>query len=288
MRPFMCLARHQIIQFLRLFAMPYVIDPTNSLDKYERNFIRNSIVPVIKKKYPSYLKNYVSRQTKLVEELKKTKNDHWSYQKDELGAVLLINPKEGHSFNREQVMDCIRELSPVHRGKTRDQINKLREAYKNNKKGPLSFSGGVKIYIEKNQLYFTNSVIEEKFSKIDTALFQQLKDTQIPKGDLSKMNKHCPLNKKNKWLYPEIIFCRDQLAFKALGPSLKNTFHLLPKATGYLVDNKIWFQALGKISKIDPKLNVEGLSLSTMTEKSQNNLLDNLSVPCFLISRSVK
>ena len=258
-RPFMCMTRSQIETILKVVKMPYVIDPTNLNDKFERNFIRHNLIPIIKKKYPSYLKNYVARQNELVKETNKKSSHKWISKRDHWGGILLINESQSSLINREQFNNCIHELSSKNRGKTREQFEKLLIAVKNNKKGPLSFSGGVKVYLEKNRLYFTSFEIEQKFKNLDKDIYHYLSSTQIPDGPNSTKLKS-PINHKNQHpFFPELIFCRDKTAHRSLGPSMKNAYNLLPRSTQYLVDHKIWFQLLSKSKKNNSKLTIETL-----------------------------
>ncbi|MBT7609790.1 MAG: tRNA lysidine(34) synthetase TilS [Bacteriovoracaceae bacterium] len=263
-RPFMCMARHQIEYLLKQFNMSYAIDPTNYDAKYERNYLRNNIIPKIKKQYPSYLKNYVARQNKLVEDKVPSVTERWNYIKDFLGGILLFHHSIGAKLNSDQVVDCIKELSSLNRGKIRDQLSKLIIAEQNNKKGPLSFSGGVKVYIDKKRLYFINREIASKIESIDNLILKQLSSSQIPDDGLEL--KQYPLERHNL-LFPNIVYCRDKSAHQKLGPSLKKCSILLPQSTQYLIDHSIWFQSSDKISKINAKLTIERLTPRVKQQK---------------------
>ena len=176
------------------------------------------------------------------------------------GGILLTCLFSKQEINSEQVNNCISRLSSLRRGKTREQFQKLLLAFKNNKKGPLSFSGGVNIYLEKNSLYFTNNEIEQKYKNLDEDIYQYLTSTQIPGTEDSLTINKLLKSKNKKLIFPELVFCRDKKAHQSLGPSIKNCYKLLPQSTQYLVDHKIWFQLLSKNKKIDKNLTIELLT----------------------------
>ncbi len=55
LRPFVKYSRKDIESFAAEYAVPYVLDETNLSSDYTRNYIRNSIIPLIKIKYPAFL-----------------------------------------------------------------------------------------------------------------------------------------------------------------------------------------------------------------------------------------
>jgi tRNA(Ile)-lysidine synthase len=259
-RPFMCMAKHQIIRMLGEFNMSFVDDPSNLEEKFERNYLRHQIIPQIKLKYPSYLKNYVTRQNKMTRELVNVSGKKWTYEKDFLGGILLSTKDNMHEINRDQIVDCIKQLSSLKRGSLRDQLEKLFTAYQNGKKGPLSFSGGVKIFLDKNKLYFINKNIEQKIKNIDKGLYNYLKDgAQIPVVSIRE-NDDLISKSNSALLFPFLFFCRDKNARQILGPSMKALSPIFPLSTKYLIENHIWFQRKDRIRKFNNKLTLESLT----------------------------
>lgn len=51
-RPFLCLEREEIDDYAKRNAVPYVEDVTNFDDRYNRNFIRHSVLPLIRTRWP--------------------------------------------------------------------------------------------------------------------------------------------------------------------------------------------------------------------------------------------
>ncbi len=52
-RPFLCLSKLQIIEYLKIESLDFVTDSTNSDLNFRRNFVRNEIVPLLKKVNPA-------------------------------------------------------------------------------------------------------------------------------------------------------------------------------------------------------------------------------------------
>ena len=55
-RPMLCVARNEVIDFAKSHGIPFVEDSTNSSDVYTRNKIRHSIMPIIKEINPKFTK----------------------------------------------------------------------------------------------------------------------------------------------------------------------------------------------------------------------------------------
>lgn len=52
-RPLLRCMRSQIDEYASKYSVPFVADPTNSDDAYTRNYIRNTIMPAVKRAYPN-------------------------------------------------------------------------------------------------------------------------------------------------------------------------------------------------------------------------------------------
>ena len=77
-RPLIECTKSEILQYVERLKIPFVIDKTNYEITYERNYIRNVILPLVEKKFPNYrehLKNLIHDlwlEEKLLEKLAKT------------------------------------------------------------------------------------------------------------------------------------------------------------------------------------------------------------------------
>lgn len=59
-RPFLDTSREDIEKYIAQNQIPYVDDETNSQNEYTRNYLRNVVMPLLNKKFPSVEKNIIS------------------------------------------------------------------------------------------------------------------------------------------------------------------------------------------------------------------------------------
>jgi tRNA(Ile)-lysidine synthase len=143
-RPFLCVSKKQLIHLNKFEKVPYLEDPTNTETRFDRNFLRQEILPLISKRYPQYLKHYVNHANYLATILNLTisgRINHNLIHVYDHGAII-----QGLQFSPYQVQDLLHSFSENHRGKTTSQIFKMIKAIENGKKGPFHFSGGTEIY----------------------------------------------------------------------------------------------------------------------------------------------
>jgi tRNA(Ile)-lysidine synthase len=158
-RPFLSVTKQHIYSYLKHNDLSFMKDSSNDLDHFERNWWRIHVLNKIKKKYPSILKHYVQRSTELALELN-------LYYRQTPPAKKIILDSHNHLFefsHSQRIQDSqhlikksLHDLSSKQRMKIRKQMQTLFQAYDNGKKGPISFSGGVKIYLRKNVILLNN------------------------------------------------------------------------------------------------------------------------------------
>lgn len=146
-RPFLCVSKKQITYFRRNFDLPFVKDPTNLILDFERNYIRNKIVPLIESRYPKYLKHYARRQQVLLTKLKLTKVKIF---KDEEGFFFKTKGLDSQEI-LEVVKVELKKRSNVRwrAGKQEDQIANMVKKFK---KGPMFLPGGKFLFVYKTYL----------------------------------------------------------------------------------------------------------------------------------------
>jgi hypothetical protein len=76
------------------------------------------------------------------------------------GVLLYAISSELESIGLKKLIYKALTYFDFNRGKTAAQIEALVRAHENGKKGPLSFTGGIKIYIEPNLIFITKSTIK--------------------------------------------------------------------------------------------------------------------------------
>lgn len=58
LRPLLNISRHQIEQYAQSNDLTWITDESNDDTNYDRNFLRHEVLPVLKKRYPSYAKTF--------------------------------------------------------------------------------------------------------------------------------------------------------------------------------------------------------------------------------------
>ncbi len=181
-RPFLSVSKAQILNFAKHSRLPFYEDTSNADRRYERNFNRLELLPAIYKKYPKLIKNYVHQSNELAFALKKHRMQkflptaslilsYWDgmvlvYQDD------LTKNLVGHAT---AIMQVIQRLSNKPRGSLRKEVEKLVDAFKNGKKGPMAFSGAVQCYMVGPFLLFTNNKMANWLTQKDSELAQLIK-----------------------------------------------------------------------------------------------------------------
>jgi tRNA(Ile)-lysidine synthase len=143
-RPFNCVTRVQIKRLAKFEGIPYRDDPTNWDTRYDRNYVRHRIVPLIKARYPKYLKFYshfanFSAMALKLSLIGRTSSSRLFVFED--GAALV-----GKLFSEIQIQELLHTYSNADRGKIVTSIQQMLRAIDIGKKGPFHFSGGMEAY----------------------------------------------------------------------------------------------------------------------------------------------
>ncbi|MBT6325660.1 MAG: tRNA lysidine(34) synthetase TilS, partial [Bdellovibrionales bacterium] len=144
-RPFNCLTRKQIEKLNSLLEVPYISDLSNKNFRFERNYCRAKIIPLIEDKYPKMLKHYVHRSNEMARTLgllrsKGSDRSRESYKiiKNHPDITLVIDLKlEGNfTYIRSELIEIIKLHSSKKKGKISTQLNSLLSAVSTGAKGP--------------------------------------------------------------------------------------------------------------------------------------------------------
>jgi tRNA(Ile)-lysidine synthase len=144
LRPFLCVTRRQIERLARFEGIPFREDPTNFDLRFERNYVRHQVIPLLRRRFPKMLKhyahlsNFAAMQMGLSVITRGGPAQIYVYDK---GAVLL-----GKHFTEIQVQEIIHSYSDTDRGELITPIQRMLKAIDNGKKGPFHFSGNVAAY----------------------------------------------------------------------------------------------------------------------------------------------
>ena len=103
-RPVLCLTKAEILEYLDFYKVDYRIDRTNLGNDYERSFIRNSIVPLIKEKLNPDFENTAFHSTEIFKNIS-------SYVDKQTKSIF----KDTYIFNNEDLkiyISKLKELEP--------------------------------------------------------------------------------------------------------------------------------------------------------------------------------
>ncbi len=245
-RPFMCVSKDHITRYANALKLLWAQDPSNKDIRFERNFFRAALTETIHKRYPQYLRHYVSRHTELALKLNKHRslslnnipkeNPTLIESREASGAIVLKSTD--FSFHKDEIKEWIHFFSKTHRGEIDREVDKLIVAHKDIKndprapkiKGPLSFSGGVKIYILDNFLLITNDLHLDYYRKCDELLLLYLEH----KGNATQITASVSKNSQKRFFpYLTVLNSADK------GKSSRLVHPLMPKSTQWLKEHHI-------------------------------------------------
>lgn len=190
-RPFLGVPRRTLEKICSIHKLKYVEDISNLDTRFERNYVRQKIVPLIDSRFKNFREHFVFQRylntSSLNENFIKTQifesSDFSSlYVSDHVTEVedlfKLINYWLKSSFKKFN--------SSSGRGTISRQILKLIEALHNRKKGPLKISGGFEVFVDINCLhlmpskkYFIKSFEKITLDESSDSLGHILQDTPL-------------------------------------------------------------------------------------------------------------
>lgn len=127
-RPFLCVSRSEILDYLDHSHLDYVTDSTNLEDEYTRNFIRLNVIPLLSKINPSVLDS-INKTSLYLDQAEKVYTNAIQEQKQQLfidnkvniaSLLELPSPKaflfellSDYGFNENQVADIYHSLNAI-------------------------------------------------------------------------------------------------------------------------------------------------------------------------------
>lgn len=219
-RPFHCLSRKQIERFVEQFKIPTIKDKSNLDRRFQRNQMRQDIKKPLLSMFPKGLAHYVERsnQWALKEGVDRPKANLKPLKVKEhrlsKNVVCLSLKEEGRwEEAKDSVLKTLKKLSSKERGSLRQNLSKLFETLKDGRqRGPLSFSGGVHVYIYPGTLLFTNEVGLKELIQFQEHLKKNISGSQIPETAIKKHHKRL---KSAKGL-PFVLFRGKTFGLKGL------------------------------------------------------------------------
>lgn len=190
-RPFSCVTRGQIKRLAKFEGIPYRDDPTNWDLKHDRNFVRHKIIPLLKERYPKYLKFYAhlaNFSTMMLKTNLLTRSGTSNIYVFEQGAVLI-----GKHFSEIQIQELIHTYSNTDRGEIITPIERMLRAIDNGKKGPFHFSGGMEAYHTPGMLV----IYQQNMKNYDASIARTL--SQLGTFDLMDITSYKRVELEHAW-----------------------------------------------------------------------------------------
>jgi tRNA(Ile)-lysidine synthase len=188
-RPLSSVSRQEISEFCERYNIKYFDDHSNNDDFSDRNYVRNHIGPLIKKRFPNYLNFYESRQNVLEQMyLRQEENDINKSTSVEESARLLNVAKDLSLIyvKGELGVDAIDLLkiqikshSSVKRGSLTRELEKLVAAYNSFKTGPMLFSGNVYCWLNRPFIIIFKLDMISRSTPIKVKNLKKLKNRSI-------------------------------------------------------------------------------------------------------------
>lgn len=191
-RPFMCVSKNHIARYMKVLGLEFKMDSSNHSTKHLRNDLRINVIPLIKARFPNYLKHYVDQQNQLAKKLnvygKLSSQGALIKTPHEFGGLVLKAPKLSDHFDEMKLI--ILSLLPDGRSKFSKIFHQVQKAILDLEKssfrphafkGPIHLPHQMKLFILHNRMwiYHPDHLSRfESFLKENVHLLGQF-DTQI-------------------------------------------------------------------------------------------------------------
>ncbi len=163
-RPFMCVTKKQIENYMKSIDGEFLFDSSNLNQKHLRNGLRMDLILKIKQKFPSYLKHYVVQQNQLARKLglhiNQNKMDQLSITPHRFGGLVL--KADQLSLHFDEIFEAILKVLPKGRSKLSKIFSQIEKAIlelesENFKtkahKGPFHLPNDGKLFILHNRIW---------------------------------------------------------------------------------------------------------------------------------------
>jgi tRNA(Ile)-lysidine synthase len=161
-RPFLCLAKNEITDYLDIQKIKYRVDASNLKNDYKRNFLRNKIIPLLKEKINPALDEAIFKSSKNLELALGVIEDFTSalYKKfvSEKENVIAINTSLFESNEEFEIGEVIKKIlrEKFNHDFEYDDLIKMKSLYKNQKGKSIQLSANLKAVREKDRIVFLN------------------------------------------------------------------------------------------------------------------------------------
>lgn len=270
-RPMMAFTRGQITHLVKRYHIPYCDDQSNRNLQHDRNYLRQKVIPLLKKRFPRYLEHFMARGKKMALALGRWRAVQQGQLMDYphfLGGAILATT-DNFLGAPDKIRQLVVHYSLAQRGEIYRQIEKLIAATVHGRRGPLVFSGGVQAYIFPRLIVFVPRQQQKVWSLADHLLCQKLQrqsEAQIPKVSYEQA---CTMMAKRPFSFmafrPSIALL-DETAAARLG-QLKSVHPLWPQTTAWAQAHGVRIQLIAKLKPWRGELGVLPLAIPYVLEE---------------------
>jgi tRNA(Ile)-lysidine synthase TilS/MesJ len=248
-RPLHCLTKKQILNFAHDLGLNFMHDSSGADSRFDRNFLRNHIIPKLEKRYPHYLKHYVDQANDLARSLKLSSFESSPRPQiliDHCGGLNFLQlENEGHFLGQELFLEnTVKHYFKGERKKLRNSLSQVIELQAKGKNGPHKIGNDIDVFCYRGIIQLVDRKARSRYQQWDQSInldkeFQKLSSNTAFQGPgpywvLSKSsdNHIMPSLKKDHPLFPNLfrqlkqkkLFLRpySQLLIKAKKKGLDN------------------------------------------------------------------
>lgn len=182
-RPMLTVSKQEILNFLNKNNIKYQIDLTNFNDSFERNFIRNKILPLIKSKINPSVENAILRTSFIVKDFNsklKSETDNSTSELvefDKNNGSLSISLKHLEDLSNEKIKIILNEVLDKYFGLSLSYLDlqKIKSLAKNISGTKAEFTGNIIALRERESIKIFNRKPEERFSQIEFKVGKKVK-----------------------------------------------------------------------------------------------------------------
>ncbi len=196
-RPLYNTSKEDILDYLKKNRIPYIIDRSNLKSDFSRNYIRNKIIPTIKRHFGSGYKNSIGNFAEIIS----AENDYLTdltqknlkkiAQITPGGKIVVDLPKiavyDGW-LRRRIIKQFLEKLSGVPGAGSFDDIARINSLIEGELKA-VSLGGGIRVIREGDKIYFSKGKCNIRYGDMKisgvteiTELRSRLECTQLPVG----------------------------------------------------------------------------------------------------------
>lgn len=239
-RPLHCFSKAQITYLADLMALDFSIDSSNENLKFERNFLRAKVMPLLDDRYQNRISHYVHNANELAKVLGvsafKNLKVKAEVKVDRFGGVCLFQLEGKGDFSglERTIEKTIHRYYPGKRGMLRKGIKQIIEAQSAGKSGPYCLAGGVEVYFYRGMLHFTDRKTRKAYRKWDK---------QFSKGSKFKRGK---AKISAKGVAPFWVTTRKEKG-KAPLETIKKSHSLFPNLTEFMAKEKLFLRPYSQL-----------------------------------------